>query len=107
MLRLRGEIMPRYQEMERATNEFAANGATARHMTVRDMAWRYLVDHGYEGLANGSCGCCIHDLMPCDEDCAQCAPAVSRRCDKCEEMYLRAVDAKSVNGYFYCPECGG
>ena len=40
--------------------------------SIREIVEKWLLEHGYDGLwwdsaSEDTCGCCMDDLMPCDE----------------------------------------
>ena len=41
-------------------------------MNVKQIVEKYLRENGYDGLYTDECGCCLDDLMPCDEFCLDC-----------------------------------
>ena len=47
-------------------------------MNVKDIITDFLRGHGCDGLCNpfGECGCDLDVLMPCNEGCGQCVPAM-------------------------------
>jgi len=51
-------------------------------MNLRDMAKRWLVVRGYEGLyhPSGECACRLEDLMPCGEPSPDCSPGYLAPC---------------------------
>jgi predicted amidophosphoribosyltransferase len=54
-------------------------------MDVKDIVTEYLTANGYDGLYNddGECGCCLADLAPCGELCAECKAAYANECQTC------------------------
>ena len=62
-------------------------------MTTREILYLYLVQHGYDGLCSGECGCDLNDLFACCGECsAYCHPAYKFDCDRC----LRATDRENT-----------
>jgi len=51
--------------------------------TVIEIMWKYLKQHGYDGLFNidGNCACERADLMPCGEYSGDCEPGYEVPCD--------------------------
>ena len=53
-------------------------------MTAREILCLYLLEHGYDGLCSGECGCDLNDLFACCGECsAYCHPAYKFDCDRC------------------------
>lgn len=44
------------------------------NLTVREIVEKYLEENKYDGLCNcdSECGCCLDDLMPCEEGINEC-----------------------------------
>ena len=62
-------------------------------MTAREILYLYLLEHGYDGLCSGECGCDLNDLCACCGECsAYCHPAYKFDCDRC----LRATDRENT-----------
>ena len=55
-------------------------------MTVKEIIKTYLIDNGFDGLCNISCGCGFDDFMCCDGDLGDCQPAHKHKkdCKKCK-----------------------
>jgi hypothetical protein len=49
----------------------------------------YLERNGFDGLYTpGECGCCLDDLIPCDEDPSRCLPGYKKDCGTGEWDFL-------------------
>ena len=53
-------------------------------MTVRDVVYLYLLQHGHDGLCSGDCGCDLRDLMACEGPIDLCEPARKADCESCK-----------------------
>jgi len=52
-------------------------------MTIKEIIFSYLKNHGYDGLTNGvGCSCFLSDLMPCDVPCEDCEPGYKVNCNQ-------------------------
>lgn len=60
-------------------------GETTAPPVVKEIIKKYLVDHGYDGLAGEECGCSTEDLFMCEEG-LECVPAFKCECDGCDEF---------------------
>lgn len=52
-------------------------------VTVKDIAYLWLLRHGYDGLCSGECGCDLHDLMCCAGPTDLCEAARKADCESC------------------------
>jgi len=62
-----------------------------RNKAVREIIKEYLIKHGYDGLyetKHNECACEVDDLIPCDGECADCAPGYKITCNNLEECYF-------------------
>lgn len=67
-------------------------------MTVKEIVFIYLRDHGYDGLCNDLCGCGLDDLMPCCDPMNECKPAYEIKCDHhCDDKRLKLSSCFSTN----------
>ena len=56
-------------------------------MTGCEILYLYLIQHGYDGLCSGECGCDLNDLCACCSECsAYCEPAYKFDCDRCAKV---------------------
>lgn len=54
----------------------AGNKNKGGDVTIKEILIKWLLDNGFDGLANTeSCGCGIDDLAPCDCSPMDCEPA--------------------------------
>jgi len=71
-------------------------------MDVKEIIKQYLINNGYDGLANteGECGCTLEDYHACGEYMHECQPAYKWEdaCLECEHH----CDDYDEDGMSYC-----
>jgi hypothetical protein len=66
-------------------------------MTVNEIMTRWLLDHGYDGLTDGDCGCEVSDLANCEDPFGHCEPGYKVKCD-CPDGCTFHIVTRKDNG---------
>ena len=68
-------------------------------MNVEQIVADWLTTHGYDGLYDEDCGCCLDDLRPCSgEGAGQCKAGYKVPCEEGDEGWIIGPDKPALSG---------